>query len=72
MEKLSWFDAYNCVPIAQLNDFRALKKSLGQKYRIKFRGPRRRRAEAGYLGQSVCLKKDATHFTAYLVIENHV
>ncbi len=72
MEKLSWFDTYNCVPITQLGDFRALMKSIGQKVNIKFRGPRRPHSEVGYLGRSVCLKKDATHFTAYLIVENHV
>lgn len=55
------FQKYENVDIDQLGQFKAWAKSLGQKYRIRYRGPRRR----GSQGQSTCLKADALRFTAY-------
>jgi hypothetical protein len=52
---------YSNIPIDQLNSFRAWAKSQGEKYRIRYRGPRRK----GRIGQSVCLKADALRFSAY-------
>lgn len=57
---------YENVDISQLGQFRAWAKSLGQKYKIRYRGPRRPTAQ----GQSTCLKKDALRFTAYPVYHN--
>lgn len=57
------YQKYENVDIGQLDMFREWAKSLGQKYRIRYRGPRRR----GSIGQSTCLKKDALRFTAYPV-----
>jgi hypothetical protein len=54
---------YENVDISQLGQFRAWAKSVGKKYKIRYRGPRRPTAQ----GQSTCLKKDALRFTAYPV-----
>jgi len=52
---------YSNIDINQLSQFRAWAKSQGQKYKIRYRGPRR----PGPIGQSTCLKRDALRFTAY-------
>lgn len=57
------YQKYENVDIGQLDMFREWAKSLNQKYRIRYRGPRRR----GSIGQSTCLKADALRFTAYPV-----
>lgn len=57
------YQKYENVDIDQLGQFRAWAKSLNQKYKIRYRGPRR----PGRIGQSTCLKKDALRFTAYPV-----
>lgn len=54
------------VPMSKYNEFKAL---FGNKYRLRYRGPRAHRIAQGRapsLAQSTCLKVDATHFTAYL------
>jgi hypothetical protein len=55
------YQKYENVDISELGQFRAWAKSLGQKYKIRYRGPRR----PGRTGQSTCLKSDALRFTAY-------
>ena len=49
------------VPIDELSMFRLWAKRYNLKYKIRYRGPRRK----GPQGQSTCLKKDALRFTAY-------
>ena len=54
------------VPMSKYNEFKAL---FGNKYRLRYRGPRAHRIAQGRshsLAQSTCLKYDATHFAAYL------
>ena len=54
------------VPMSKYNEFKAL---FGNKYRLRYRGPRAHRIAQGRkhsLAQSTFLKVDATHFTAYL------
>lgn len=55
------YQKYENVDIDQLGQFRAWAKAVGQKYKIRYRGPRRK----GRIGQSTCLKSDALRFTAY-------
>ena len=51
------------VPIDELTIFRLWAKKYNLKYKIRYRGPRRK----GPIGQSTCLKSDALRFTAYPV-----
>jgi hypothetical protein len=54
------------VPMSKYNEFKAL---FGNKYRLRYRGPRAHRIAQGRshsLAQSTCLKYDATHFSAYI------
>ena len=51
------------VPIAELDSFKKTIRAMGISMRIRYRGPRR----FGPIGQSTCLKKDATHFSAYRI-----
>jgi hypothetical protein len=55
------------VPIAELTIFRQWAKKYNLKYRIRYRGPRRKSAygRVSSQGQSTCLKRDALRFTAY-------
>ena len=52
---------YSNIDIKQLDLFRRWSKSQGLKFRIRYRGPRRK----GRIGQSICLKADALRFSAY-------
>ena len=57
---------FSRVPMSKYDEFKAL---FGNKYRLRYRGPRAHRIARGRnhsLAQSTCLKVDATHFTAYL------
>lgn len=57
---------FSRVPMSKYDEFKAL---FGNKYRLRYRGPRAHRIAQGRapsLAQSTCLKYDATHFTAYL------
>ena len=56
------------VPMSELSIFRLWAKKYNLKYRIRYRGPRRK-GPFGVTsqGQSTCLKKDALRFTAYPV-----
>ena len=54
---------YSNIPINELTFFRAWAKYNGYKFKVRYRGPRRK----GPQGQSTCLKKDALRFTAYPV-----
>lgn len=54
------------VPMSKYDEYKAL---FGNKYRLRYRGPRAHRIAQGRshsLAQSTCLKYDATHFSAYL------
>ena len=54
------------VPMSKYDEFKAL---FGNKYRLRYRGPRAHRIAQGRkhsLAQSTCLKYDATHFAAYI------
>ena len=54
------------IPIGLYSEFKSL---FGNKYRLRYRGPRAHRVAQGRshsLAQSTCLKVDATHFAAYL------
>jgi len=54
------------VPMSKYDEFKAL---FGNKYRLRYRGPRAHRIARGRshsLAQSTCLKVDATHFSAYM------
>ena len=57
---------FSMIPITKYDEFKAL---FGNKYRLRYRGPRAHRIARGRshsLAQSTCLKVDATHFSAYL------
>ena len=57
---------FSRVPMSKYDEFKAL---FGNKYRLRYRGPRAHRIAQGRshsLAQSTCLKYDATHFSAYL------
>ena len=57
---------FSRVPMSKYDEFKSL---FGNKYRLRYRGPRAHRIARGRapsLAQSTCLKVDATHFTAYL------
>ena len=57
---------FSRVPMSKYDEFKAL---FGNKYRLRYRGPRAHRIARGRshsLAQSTCLKYDATHFSAYL------
>ncbi len=57
---------FSRVPMSDYDEFKAL---FGNKYRLRYRGPRAHRIARGRshsLAQSTCLKVDATHFTAYM------
>jgi len=60
---------YHRVPIQHLDEFRKTMRSIGQFYKIRYRGPRFNVPSARYRGYiskaSTCLKQDATHFSAY-------
>ena len=58
---------YSNIDINQLDFFRVWSKGQGLKFRIRYRGPRRKgpRGIVTSVGQSVCLKKDALKFSAY-------
>ena len=54
------------VPMSKYDEFKSL---FGNKYRLRYRGPRAHRIARGRshsLAQSTCLKVDATHFAAYM------
>ena len=56
---------FSRVPMSMYDDFKSL---FGNKYRLRYRGPRAHRIAQGRshsLAQSTCLKVDATHFSAY-------
>ena len=59
---------YSNIPINELTFFRAWAKYNGYKFKVRYRGPRRK-GPFGVTsqGQSTCLKKDALRFTAYPV-----
>jgi hypothetical protein len=61
------YQKYENVDISELAQFRAWAKSVGQKYKIRYRGPRRKGpyGRVTSQGQSTCLKRDALRFTAY-------
>ena len=57
---------FSRVPMSKYDEFKAL---FGNKYRLRYRGPRAHRIARGRshsLAQSTCLKVDATHFAAYM------
>ncbi len=57
---------FSRVPMSDYDEFKAL---FGNKYRLRYRGPRAHRIARGRshsLAQSTCLKVDATHFSAYM------
>ena len=57
---------FSRIPMSKYDEFKAL---FGNKYRLRYRGPRAHRIARGRshsLAQSTCLKVDATHFAAYL------
>ena len=57
---------FSRVPMSKYDEFKSL---FGNKYRLRYRGPRAHRIARGRshsLAQSTCLKVDATHFAAYL------
>ena len=57
---------FSRVPMSKYDEFKSL---FGNKYRLRYRGPRAHRIAQGRnhsLAQSTCLKYDATHFAAYL------
>lgn len=47
----AWFTR---IPMSKYDEFKAL---FGNNFRLRYRGPR---------GRSTCLKRDATHFSAYM------
>ena len=56
---------FSRIPMSKYNEYKAL---FGNKYRLRYRGPRAHRIAQGRshsLAQSTCLKYDATHFSAY-------
>ena len=57
---------YHGVPIQYLDEFRALCRSLGFKFKIRYRGPNRRKLCYGRTTYYItCLKSQAKTFTAY-------
>ena len=57
---------FSRIPMSKYDEYKAL---FGNKYRLRYRGPRAHRIAQGRapsLAQSTCLKVDATHFAAYL------
>ena len=57
---------FSRIPMSKYDEYKAL---FGNKYRLRYRGPRAHRIARGRshsLAQSTCLKVDATHFSAYL------
>jgi hypothetical protein len=56
------------VPIAYLDEFRAMNASMGKFYRIRYRGPRNTvhdRGRSRLNRQSTCSKAAATSFSVY-------
>lgn len=57
------------VPMAKRSEVLQICHNMGLKVRIKYRGPRNGDpTRIKNLRQSVCLRKDATHFSLYLNI----
>jgi hypothetical protein len=61
------YSIFKGVPMSELNNLEVQKFLSKHQYRIRYRGPRRKNENGtvSWIGQSVCLKADATTFAIY-------